>query len=52
MKARMNLKTFRSTWELLGSFFFKGRTSGGTLQALIHEEASAVGYDRNDIRAR
>jgi hypothetical protein len=48
----MNQTDFRSTWELLHSFLFRRRTSGGTLRALILEEKSALGYDRNDIRAK
>jgi hypothetical protein len=48
----MNPTTFRSRWKLFCSFFSRGRISCGTLQALIHEEENAVGYDRNDIRAR
>ncbi len=48
----MNQTTFRSHWKLLYSFLFKGRTSRGTLRALIRDEESAIGYDRNDIRAK
>jgi hypothetical protein len=48
----MNQPSFRAHWERVRSFLFKGDTSRGTLRALIREEESAVGYDRNDIRAR
>jgi len=45
-------QTFRAKWERLGSIFFKDRTSCRTLKALILEDESAVGYDRNDVRAK
>ncbi len=48
----MNQTAFQSHWKLLRSYLCKGRTSCGTLRALIREEAGAVGYDRNDIRAK
>jgi hypothetical protein len=48
----MNQPTFRSAWESLRSFFLRDRISGGTVRALIREEENAVGYERNDIRAR
>jgi hypothetical protein len=48
----MNQNASRTNWELLSSFLFGGRTSCGTLRDLIREEEGAVGYDRNDIRAR
>jgi hypothetical protein len=48
----MNQPALPSEWELLRSFICSGRTSCGTLRALIREDETAVGYDRNDIRAR
>ena len=48
----MNQTAFRADWERLRSFLFKGRGSRGTLRALIREDESAVGYDRNDVRAK
>ncbi len=48
----MNQTALRARWEHLRSFFYKEDTSRGTLRALIRDEQSAVGYDRNDIRAQ
>jgi hypothetical protein len=52
LKTRMNQTAFRAHWKRLCSILFKGRTSCGTLRVLIREDESAVGYDRNDIRAK
>lgn len=48
----MNQTAFRAKWERLHSFVFKGRASGEALRALICEDENAVGYDRNDVRAK
>jgi hypothetical protein len=48
----MNQTSFRANWERLCSFLFKGRRSRGALRALIREDESAVGYARNDVRAK
>jgi hypothetical protein len=48
----MNLSPFRARWEILCSSIDKGRTLRGSLRALIREDESAVGYDRNDVRAK
>ena len=48
----MNQTAFHAKWESLCSFLFKGRTSGGALRALIREDESAVGYDRNNVRTK
>jgi hypothetical protein len=48
----MNQPSFRANWERLCSFLFKSRGSRGTLRALIREDESAVGYNRNDVRAK
>jgi hypothetical protein len=48
----MNPTDFRAKWERLYSFVCKGRTSGEALRALIREDESAVGYDRNHVRAK
>jgi len=41
-----------SNWKRLRLVLFKGRASRGALRALIREDESAVGYDRNDVRAK
>jgi hypothetical protein len=48
----MNSPAFLTHWERLCSYLAKGRTLRGTLRALIQEDKSAVGYDRNDVRAK
>lgn len=48
----MNPSSFRSNWERGCSFIFKGHASHGVLRALIREDESTVGYDRNDVRAK
>ena len=48
----MNPSIFRARWERLCSFIAQDRTRRGTLIALIREDESAVGYDRNDVRAK
>jgi hypothetical protein len=48
----MNQTAFREKWDRLYSFVFKARASGGALRALIREDESAVGYDRNNVRAK
>ncbi len=48
----MTQTTFRAELERLYSSVFKGRSSGGALRALIREDESAVGYDRNNVRAK
>lgn len=48
----MNPPGFRAHWERLSSFLFKGRASCGALRDLIREDESAVGYERNDVRAK
>ncbi len=48
----MNSPAIRANWERFCRFLFKGRTSRGALRALIREDESAVGYDRNDVRAK
>ncbi len=48
----MNQTAFRAKWKRLYSFVFKDRISGGALRALIREDESAVGYDRNNVRAK
>ncbi len=51
-KCKMNPTSLRAYWEHLRSFALGGRTTRGTLRALIREDESAVGYERNDIRAK
>ena len=48
----MDHTAFLAKWKSLRSIFFQNRTSGGALKALICEDKSAVGYDRNDVRAK
>jgi hypothetical protein len=48
----MNQSSFRANWDRLRSFRFKDRGSRGIVRALICEDESAVGYDRNDVRAK
>jgi hypothetical protein len=48
----MNRTDFRVNWERLRSFCFKSSSSRGTLKALIREDECALGYDRNDVRAK
>ena len=48
----MNQTAFCAKWERLRSILFKRRTACGALKALIREDEIAVGYDRNDVRAR
>jgi len=48
----MNRPDFRATWNRLKSFLGKKRTSSGILRGLIHEDESAHGYERNDVRAK
>ena len=48
----MNQTAFRAHWDQLRSFVFRGPTSRGTLRTLIREDENAVGYERNDIRAK
>jgi hypothetical protein len=48
----MNQTASRTHWELFRSFLSRRRTFRGTLRDLIREEETAVGYERNDIRAR
>ncbi len=43
---------FRAKWERLYSLVFNGPTTGSALRALIREDESAVGYDRNHVRAK
>ena len=49
---KMTQTDLRAKWERLYSFVFKGCTTDGALRALIREDESAVGYDRNHVRAR
>jgi hypothetical protein len=48
----MNPSAFRTFWECLRPSIARGRTLRGKLRALIREDESAVGYDRNDVRAK
>jgi len=48
----MNQPGLRAHWERLCSSLCKSRASGGELRDLIREDESAVGYDRNDVRAK
>ena len=48
----MNPSAFRALWTRLCSRIAKGRTLRGTLRALIREDESTVGYERNDVRAK
>ncbi len=48
----MKRPEFRTSWNRLKSFFGKRRTSSGILRGLIHEDESAHGYERNDVRAK
>jgi hypothetical protein len=48
----MNPPAICANWERLCRFLFKGRTSRGVLRALIREDENAVGYDRNNVRAK
>jgi hypothetical protein len=43
---------FRTKWERLYSLVCKGPATGSALRALIREDESAVGYDRNNVRAK
>lgn len=44
--------TFRTVWSHLKPLYGVGRTSSGILRALIHEEKTTLGYERNDVRAK
>jgi hypothetical protein len=48
----MNHTSFRANLDRLRRFVFKRRTLNGALRTLIREDESAVGYDRNDVRAK
>ncbi len=48
----MNRPNFRATWNRLKYFYENRRTSSGILRGLIHEDESAQGYERNDVRAK
>ncbi len=48
----MNPPGFHAHWERFRSILFKSRTSCGALRDLIREDESAVGYDRNAVRAK
>jgi hypothetical protein len=48
----MTQNAFHTTWERLRSFVIRRRTARGTLRDFIREDESAVGYDRNNVRAK
>ena len=48
----MNQFSFRANWERLRSLILQGQIPHSALRALIREDESAVGYDRNDVRAK
>ena len=48
----VNLPVIRAIWERLCDILFKGPASCGDLRALILEDESAVGYERNHVRAK
>ncbi len=48
----MNPSSFRTHWERVRSLLGQTFQSHGTLRALIREDESAVGYERNDVRAK
>ena len=48
----MNQTFFLATWGRLCSFLFRDRGPRGALRALIREDESTVGYERNDVRAK
>jgi len=51
-KVKMKQTGFRAHWERLWASLFQRRTSCGALRDLIREDESAVGYERNDVRAK
>ncbi len=48
----MNPSSLRTHWERVCSLLFAGHLTHEVLRALIREDESAVGYERNDVRAK
>jgi hypothetical protein len=48
----MNRPAFTTLWNRLKSYFPKAHSTSGILRGLIREDEGAVGYDRNDVRAK